>query len=119
MKRLSQIAVREPVKLDGLRFRISSSGCRRARSGSVAPVPAIRSPSARSAASCHLTGWRAVGASVAGSSHLARNGPCEDEHGWALLPDGALVLAAADGAGAARFARYGRPGRLARRSNDP
>jgi hypothetical protein len=46
-------------------------------------------------------GWRVLGASVAGSGHLAAGRGCDDAHLWRLLPNGTLLLVAADGAGSA------------------
>lgn len=52
--------------------------------------------------------WRLAGASVVGTSHLARNQPCQDAHALHLDPDtGTLVLVASDGAGSARHAELG------------
>ncbi len=51
--------------------------------------------------------WVALGASVVGSSHLARAVPCQDAHAGVVLDDGTLLLAVADGAGSARYAAEG------------
>jgi hypothetical protein len=50
-----------------------------------------------------LTGpsWRVAAASVVGAAHLREGTPCQDAHRWALLPNGAMVAAVADGAGSA------------------
>lgn len=45
--------------------------------------------------------WLAVGTSVIGTSHMARQGVCDDAHFGAALDDGTLLLAVADGAGSA------------------
>jgi len=45
--------------------------------------------------------WRIIGASVQGTSHQGRNVPCQDAHGYRVLPDGAALIAVADGAGSA------------------
>src|SRR6476646_5950175 len=45
--------------------------------------------------------WRVLGASVAGSSHRRSGRGCEDTHAYRPLPNGSLLLAAADGAGSA------------------
>lgn len=45
--------------------------------------------------------WTAVGASVAGASHVLRGAPGQDAHLWLVRADGLLVLAVADGAGSA------------------
>ncbi len=44
---------------------------------------------------------------MCGVSHLKTNQPCQDEHGYALLPGGSLVIAVADGAGSASQAEIG------------
>lgn len=51
-------------------------------------------------------GWRAVGVSVEGAAHRQRGGGCQDAHAIGETPHG-LVLAAADGAGSARFGGLG------------
>jgi len=51
--------------------------------------------------------WRAIAASVAGSSHRAANRPNQDVARYAVLPSGALILAVADGAGSAPRAADG------------
>lgn len=51
--------------------------------------------------------WRVVGASVQGTSHRRAGMPCQDAHAWAALDGGAVVLAAADGAGSAAHAERG------------
>ena len=51
--------------------------------------------------------WHVVGASVAGAGHRARGTGCEDAASAAVLDDGRLVLAVADGAGSARDAARG------------
>jgi hypothetical protein len=44
--------------------------------------------------------WRALGASVAGTSHVAAGRGCDDAHGWWIGAEGEIgVLAVADGAG--------------------
>ncbi len=45
--------------------------------------------------------WKIVGSSVVGTSHVRLELPCQDAHGFVLLPDGILLLAVADGAGSA------------------
>ncbi len=45
--------------------------------------------------------WKTVGSSVVGTSHLRIALPCQDAHRCALLPDGTLLIAVADGAGSA------------------
>lgn len=55
----------------------------------------------------HGLKWRAIGTSVAGSSHVAGDLPCQDSHGASLLNNGALILAVADGAGSAERAAEG------------
>ena len=44
--------------------------------------------------------WRAYGASVRGSGHVRTGLPCQDAHGWRLLPGG-IACAVADGLGSA------------------
>ncbi len=51
--------------------------------------------------------WRVVAASVQGSSHIATGQPCQDANHWAVLPDGTLVAAVADGAGSTEFGGEG------------
>lgn len=46
-------------------------------------------------------GWRVAAASVVGTSHIARDQPCQDAHVVRILPDGSLLIAVADGAGSA------------------
>jgi hypothetical protein len=48
-----------------------------------------------------------VGASVRGVTHAKTGQPCQDHHDWALLADGTLVAAVADGAGTAARAEVG------------
>lgn len=45
--------------------------------------------------------WKIVGSSVVGTSHGRHAVPCQDAHRFALLPDGTLLIAVADGAGSA------------------
>jgi hypothetical protein len=51
--------------------------------------------------------WRIVGEAVAGTSHRQRGLPCQDALCWAVLPDGGLALAVADGAGSASHSEVG------------
>jgi hypothetical protein len=51
--------------------------------------------------------WKAVGASVAGTSHARRNQPCQDASYCRLLAGRILVGAVADGAGSARYGGEG------------
>lgn len=51
--------------------------------------------------------WRAVAASVRGTSHEKTRQPCQDAYHWDILPEGVLVAAAADGAGSATLADVG------------
>lgn len=55
----------------------------------------------------HQDPWRAVGASVVGTSHLKTNQPCQDRLRWEVLPPGRLIVALADGAGSATYAEVG------------
>lgn len=57
------------------------------------------------------TPWHAIAVSVAGSGHRAHGLPCQDASDVAVLPDGTLVAAVADGAGSAP--RSGEGARLA------
>jgi len=50
--------------------------------------------------------WRAYGASVRGVSHDRTGLPCQDAHGWRLLPGG-IACAVADGLGSAPRADAG------------
>ncbi len=54
-----------------------------------------------------LSTWRAVGASVAGAGHRARQIGCEDACAVDARPDGNLLVVVADGAGSARLAARG------------
>src|SRR5262249_21897575 len=54
-----------------------------------------------------LMSWRVVGASVRGTGHERAGLPCQDAHGWRILPEGTLVMVVADGAGSAPFAEVG------------
>ncbi len=51
--------------------------------------------------------WRALAASVRGTSHEKTGQPCQDAHYCEILPDGTLVAAVADGAGSAALAEVG------------
>lgn len=51
--------------------------------------------------------WRAIGASVRGTSHARADQPCQDAHAFKRLPGGALALAVADGAGSVAHAEAG------------
>lgn len=51
--------------------------------------------------------WRMVAGSVAGSSHLRDDRPCEDAHEVCHLGAGCICLAVADGAGSAKFGGLG------------
>lgn len=51
--------------------------------------------------------WRTLGISSRGTSHLKTGDPCQDAHGWRVLPCGTLVAVVADGAGTAALAEIG------------
>lgn len=51
--------------------------------------------------------WTVVAASVAGVSHAKSATPCQDAHGYKILPNGILIAAVADGAGSASLAEVG------------
>jgi serine/threonine protein phosphatase PrpC len=51
--------------------------------------------------------WRVVGASVVGTAHEKTGQPCQDAHGWRILPDNVLIAAVADGAGSAALGEIG------------
>jgi hypothetical protein len=51
--------------------------------------------------------WRYLAASVIGSSHITQARPCQDAHGTAILDDGTLIVAVADGAGSAKRSEEG------------
>ncbi|MBK9139633.1 MAG: protein phosphatase 2C domain-containing protein [Verrucomicrobia bacterium] len=51
--------------------------------------------------------WRAVGASVVGTSHVKTHLPCQDRLRWELLGPQRLMVALADGAGSATYAEVG------------
>ena len=53
------------------------------------------------------TVWRVAASSVRGASHARLEQPCQDAHAVALLPNGALVAAVADGAGSAAISEVG------------
>lgn len=46
--------------------------------------------------------WRCISSSIAGTSHLARDLPCQDAHCVRSLENGDLVLAVADGCGSSK-----------------
>jgi len=52
-------------------------------------------------------GWHVIGASVQGTAHQKNGIPCQDTHGYRLLPNGTLLVAVADGAGSADRADEG------------
>jgi hypothetical protein len=45
--------------------------------------------------------WHIIGASVQGTSHQKNDLPCQDAHGYRVLPSGVAIIAVADGAGSA------------------
>jgi uncharacterized MAPEG superfamily protein len=51
--------------------------------------------------------WHISGVSVQGTSHLEKNIPCQDIHGYRLTAGGELLLAIADGAGSAERSQEG------------
>ena len=51
--------------------------------------------------------WRYLGASVAGTSHIQRDIPCQDSHESQIIGDHTVVIAVADGAGSAERAEEG------------
>jgi hypothetical protein len=51
--------------------------------------------------------WRVVGASVQGTSHQAKDVPCQDAHTYDILPTGEVLIAVADGAGSAARSHEG------------
>jgi serine/threonine protein phosphatase PrpC len=51
--------------------------------------------------------WRVVGASVQGTSHQAKDVPCQDAHIYDILPTGEVLIAVADGAGSAARSQEG------------
>src|SRR5689334_12160819 len=56
-----------------------------------------------------LQEWRAIGASVSGTSHLRRDTPCQDAHRLEIVgdEDPVVVLIASDGAGSASRSEEG------------
>ena len=52
-------------------------------------------------------GWKVVGVSAQGISHLKSATPCQDAHAWKVLPNGVLIAAVSDGAGSASFSDEG------------
>jgi hypothetical protein len=56
--------------------------------------------------------WRVIGAAVPGTAHRARDLGCQDAFGYRVLPNGALVIAIADGAGSAERAAEGAHGAI-------
>lgn len=50
--------------------------------------------------------WQAIGASTLGTSHLKTGTPCQDAHGYRVLPQ-AMVAAVADGLGSAAQSHVG------------
>ncbi len=51
--------------------------------------------------------WIVLGDSVVGTGHIAYAIPCQDAHSGAILGDGTLILAVADGAGSAIHSAQG------------
>ena len=51
--------------------------------------------------------WRVVGVSVQGLNHARKSVPCQDAHGWRLLPGKVLAAVVSDGAGSAAMAEVG------------
>lgn len=51
--------------------------------------------------------WRVVASSVRGVGHERSGLPCQDAHAWRVRPEGALILAVADGAGSAAHSDIG------------
>lgn len=45
--------------------------------------------------------WNIIGVSVQGTSHQKSKTPCQDAHGYIVLPNGTILVAIADGAGSA------------------
>ncbi len=52
-------------------------------------------------------GWKVIGVSAQGVSHLKTATPCQDAHHWEVLPNGVLIAAVSDGAGSAAFSDEG------------
>jgi hypothetical protein len=48
-----------------------------------------------------------AGASVIGTAHEKTGQPCQDAHGWRILPNNVLIAAVADGAGSAALGDVG------------
>jgi len=53
------------------------------------------------------TQWKALGASVTGTSHHKNKLPCQDALEWRITEKNILIVAVADGAGSAKFAEIG------------
>ena len=51
--------------------------------------------------------WKALGASVTGTSHQKNKLPCQDTLEWRTAPRNILIVVVADGAGSAKFAEIG------------
>ena len=51
--------------------------------------------------------WRVAGVSVQGLNHTRKSVPCQDAHGWRLLPGNVLAAVVSDGAGSAAMAEVG------------
>ena len=51
--------------------------------------------------------WRAVGASIVGTSHQSGGIPCQDAHFWRVSTGDVLVAAVADGSGSAELSEVG------------
>jgi len=54
-----------------------------------------------------MRGWKVIGVSAQGVSHLKTAIPCQDAHCWEVLPNGVLIAAVSDGAGSAAFSDEG------------
>lgn len=52
-------------------------------------------------------GWKVLGASVAGTSHIKAGVPCQDAHRVEITTEGMLLVVFADGAGSASLAEIG------------
>ena len=63
------------------------------------PIDQIEAP--------YESGWNIVASSVEGIGHLRTGMPCQDAHGFQVLPNGWLVATVADGAGSAERADVG------------
>ena len=111
---LSQISTREPLKLQGLKFRdlfqwLSNSQQSVSRSTPGDEVP-LQNPAGPVVGPRFNSVWKYVYASAIGTSHATSGAPCQDACRVALIDSlgtSTLVLVCSDGAGSASLSEIG------------